>query len=449
MVVYDLGQHPGGGRQSLDLMRVHRMVRILNPIVTMLLFMHSVEACPAQEWTRFRGPNGSGISDATTIPVTWTDETLNWKVELPGAGHGSPVARGQKLFINCASEDGTQRMLQCRDTHTGDLLWSQSFAAEAHKTHKLNSFATSTPAVDADYVYIAWGTPDELVLKALDHRGNEVWTSSGLGGVKGGHGFGASPIVYRDLVVLNNDQDGDSSLVAVDRRSGELRWQVPRRSQRLSYSTPVVRQRADGRDELVFSNWTHGITAIDPDNGNVNWEIDCFPHDTSERTIGSPVLAGDLVIATCAFVNSPKHLVAVHPLTGGAGDRDGLDSVTEAWRVDDSTVPHIPTMIAYDSRLYAWSDQGILTCYETATGRKVYQKRIGGKFFSSPVCVNGTLYAIGSDGEVIVAATGDEFVELGRSSLGESCQSTPAVANGTMFIRTTGHLVSVGGQETP
>ncbi len=408
------------------------------------LLLLACSAAQAQEWTRFRGPNGTGISTATTIPVAWTADNFVWKVGLPGQGHGSPVVWGHRLFLVCANDEGTQRLLQCHDTETGQLLWSQAFAAAMHKTHKLNSYATSTPAVDADHVYVAWGTPEELTLKAVDHDGNLVWTAAGLGGVTGGHGFGASPIVHGERVVLNNDQDGDSSLLAVDRNTGAIAWQVPRRSERLSYSTPVVRGRSDGGEELVFSNWTHGITAVDPTTGRVNWEIDCFPHEAKERAIASPVLSGDLVLATCAFVNSPKHLVAVRVDPAASGDGEARPEVSEVWRVDDSTVPHIPTPVVYGGRLYAWSDQGILTCYEVESGRKVYQKRIGGKFFSSPVCVDGKLYGISQEGEVVVVGTGDEFVELGRSELGDECQSTPAISGGRMFIRTASRLVCLG-----
>lgn len=412
-----------------------------------LLLLPLPTATSAQEWSRFRGPNGSGISDATSIPVTWTESDLNWKVELPGRGHGSPVVWGDRLFINCANDDGSRRIVQCRDTDTGELIWAQVFAATNHKTHKFNSFASSTPAVDAEHAYVAWGTPAELTLTALTHEGQAVWTAAGLGGVKGGHGFAASPIVYRDLIVLNNDQNGESSLLAIDRRSGELRWRIPRQSTRLSYSTPVVYQHADGREELIFTNWTHGITGVDPESGRVNWEIACFPHEHSERAIASPVLHEDLVIATCAFVNSPKHLVAVRPPNVRAASVGSAPNESqEVWRVDNSTVPHIPTMVVYNERLYAWNDQGIVTCYVARSGERVWQKRVGGRFFGSPVCVGRRLYAIASGGEVVVLATGDEFNELGRTLLGEPCQSTPAVSAGRMFIRTDSHLLSIGGE---
>jgi outer membrane protein assembly factor BamB len=368
-------------------------------------------------------------------------------VELPGNGYGSPVVWGTKLFVNCANDDGTRRIVQCRDTRTGELIWSQEFASETHKHHKNNSFASSTPACDEQHVYVSWGTPEKLTLMALDHDGNVVWDAPGLGGVKGGHGHGASPMVYGDLVVLNNDQDGDSSLLAVDRATGTLKWDIPRNSVRLTYSTPVVYENPAGNTELIFVNWIHGITAVDPASGTVNWEVACFPHDAKERAIGGPVLYDDLVIATCAFVNSPKHLVAVRPSSVSAtqSSQAAVSGAEEIWRVDNTTVPHIPTTLVYEDRLYTWNDQGIVTCYVAATGEKVWQKRIGGAVFGSPVCVGSRLYSITNDGEVICVATGDEFRELGRSDLGEKCQSTPAIAGGTMFIRTAGHLLSVGG----
>lgn len=412
------------------------MSRFLSAFVVLSVFS---SAAPAQEWTRFRGPNGTGVSAATTIPVKWSDADYNWKVELPGIGHGSPVVWGNRLFVQCEEGDGVNRILVCISTQDGSKLWERKFTSTTHKKHKKNSFASSTPAVDEERVYFAWGTPGKLTLIAFSHSGDIVWEKD-LGKVKGGHGFAVSPIVYKETVILANDQDGESSLVAVNRKTGDVLWNVPRKSERLTYSTPCVYSRPGRPEELIFTNWRHGITAVDPETGKTNWEISVFDQSHKERAIGSPVLSGELIIGTCGFVTAQKHAVAVRP-----GNSGKPDDVKEVFRVERS-IPHIPTALVHKNRLYLWDDKGVVTSLDATTGKQVWMKRIGGKYFGSLVCVNDKLYSISDDGTVVVLAAADEYKLLAKNKLDDSCQSTPAIANGTMFIRTESHLFSIGGK---
>ena len=239
----------------------HRLPTIL--LLTTIACAFAGSSLPAREWTRFRGPNGSGISTATTIPVKWTEKDYNWKIKLPGIGHGSPVVWKDRLFLVAEQGDGKTRLVICVNTGSGKILWQQKFASSSHKKHRKNSYASSTPAVDEKQVYVAWATPQKLTLMALDHDGNIKWEKD-LGPLKGGHGFGASPIVYKDKIILSNDQNGKSSLIAVEKATGKVVWNVPRRSQRLTYSTPCVYKREGRPEELIFTNWRHGITAVDP-----------------------------------------------------------------------------------------------------------------------------------------------------------------------------------------
>jgi len=341
--------------------------------------------------------------------------------------------------VNCESgNQGSERIVVCLDTNTGRELWKQTFeVTPPKKIHKKNSFASSTPAVDADHVYVAWGVTQQLNLLALSHDGKLVWKVD-LGPFKGGHGFAVSPIVHEDLVILPNDQDGKSSLVAVDRHSGELRWTTPRNSKRTSYGTPCVYQPPGRKAELIFTDWTHGITAVDPGTGQISWEAGVFDTTTKQRAIGSPVIAGELVFGTCGFVTAAKRAVAVRPGTSGQ-----VKTVLQI----DRQVPHIPTVLAHRQRLYMWSDQGIVSCIRIEDGKVVWTKRIGGNFFGSPVCVNDRLYSINDQGTVVVLAASDSFEELARNELHESCQSTPAVSGGAMYIRTVSHLISIGGDQ--
>ena len=170
-------------------------------LVALLLAASFAASVDAQEWTRFRGPNGTGVSDDASIPTTWTDKDYLWKAELPGAGHSSPVIWGDKVFLTSALDDPQQRVVLCLDANTGKILWDRRFDYHVHKKHLLNSFASPTPAVDAEHVYVSWSVPESLTLMALTHDGRDVWKLD-LGKFVSQHSAGNSPVVVGDMVVL-------------------------------------------------------------------------------------------------------------------------------------------------------------------------------------------------------------------------------------------------------
>ena len=391
----------------------------------------------AQEWSRFRGPNGSGVSDAKTIPVKWTDSDIRWKAKLPGEGISSPVVWGGKIFVTAAEPDIGKRHLICLRATDGQELWRQTESFRAYKKHKVNSFATCTPAVDAERVYTVWQSAEASSLLAFSHDGAPVWKFE-LDPFSEGHGGGVSPIVWNDLVVLACDQQGPSYLVAVDRRTGEQRWKTPRRSKRAGYSTPCVYQVPGRPDELIFTEWTHGITGLDPLTGDVRWEVDCFGKQT-ERAIASPIVAGDVIFGTCGFVTSDKHCVAIRP-----GDTRGKSEAKELFRIE-KTAPHLPTPLAYNGRLFLWTEKGVVTSVKLDDGEVVTTKRIGGNYSASPVCIDGKLYAVSDDGEVVVLTADDALEELARNSLDEPSRATPAVSGGRLYLRTMSRLLCIGG----
>lgn len=399
-----------------------------------ILTLASVDLAAAGNWTRFRGPNGSGVV-AEEIPAKWTANNIRWKVELPGAGHGSPVIWDDRVFLIAGNEDTGERIPLCLSKKDGSILWKHHFDAAKHRHHRYNTFASSTPAIDSERVYHAWGTPKKLTVMAFTHDGKKVWESD-LGKVKGGHGFGASPVVYRDMLLLNNDQDGESSLLALDRKDGSVRWTIPRQSKRLTYSTPCIYKNAKGEDEIIFTNWQHGITSVDPKTGKILWENDVFGKPANERAIGSPVLAGNLVIGTCGFVTKLKHVVALRPVPGRA-------KAEEIWRIERS-VPHIPTPIVANEWIYLWNDQGILTCAKHQSGETLWSERLGGEGYSSAVCAGDRIFRVSRRGEVTVIPANGRFEVLGTYDLGESCFATPAIADGKIYIRTEKHLFSIG-----
>lgn len=408
---------------------------MLRFVVTVMMFA-IVSPLAAQEWTRFRGPNGSGVSSDKSIPVTWTDQDYAWTVDLPGSGHSSPVIWEDKLFVTAADDKTFVRQLLCYRTTDGKLLWAKKWPFEKEKKHAQNTFATNTPTCDAERVYVIWQSRGASQLVAVDHAGQEAW-SYDLGPFPSGHGGGTSPIVVGDLVVLNNQHEGDgAALLAVNRKTGALAWKLPREKSKATYSTPCVFRAADGRDELIVTSWLHGVTGVDPLTGKVLWERDVFGRDEERRAISSPFVAGDLVLGSCGFAGGKKYLVALRPKG---------EQTEEVFRLEKGA-NHQPTALAYDNLLFAWSDQGIVTCLAADTGKQLWQKRVGGNYAGSPVCVGGRLYAMSQDGRVVVLAAAAEFAELAKIDLPEGSSSTPAVSGGRMFLRTPRKLLAVGGK---
>jgi outer membrane protein assembly factor BamB len=388
----------------------------------------------AQEWTRFRGPNGSGVSDATTIPVQWTTDDFDWIAELPGEGHSSPVIWGDRVFVTSADETNQTRHLICLNTSDGSQRWHRKFPFKKYKHHKNNSSASNTPTVDGDRVYVLWQTRESSPLVALDHAGKELWRYE-LGPYLHGQGGATSPILFDDLVVICNDHKTGSALVAVNRETGTEVWKIPREGKRACYSTPCVYQSPNREPELIFTHCFEGIVGVDPSSGRQKWMIDVFGRH-SQRAVGSPIIYGDLVVGSSGAGGGERNVVAVQPATA---DRP----VAETYRIQRNA-PHVPTPLIYNDRLYLWGDGGIVACADAKTGKSIWTGRVRGNYFGSPICVNGKLYCADVDGEVVVIETGDQFKELARNPVGEQIRSTPAVSGGKMFIRTVSHLIAIG-----
>lgn len=403
-----------------------------------ICLLADVAPLQSQEWARFRGPNGSGLSSATTLPTSWTANDYDWKVSLPGHANSSPVLWGEKIFVTSADSKSGKRHVLCLHTKDGKVLWSSESAATAYKTHKRNSFATSTPVVDAERVFVTWAIPAALTAEAFDHAGKRAWQVD-LGPYTSQHGYGVSPIRVDDLLIVPGDQDGGGTLIALESATGKVRWKVPRASKNATYSTPCLFTSAKGPSELIFTNWQLGITAIDPTTGKTNWSISPFDTTTQERCIASPVIAGDLVLGTCGFVTGKKHLVAVRP---------GPDGAKEVWRLEKA-VAYLPTPLAQGDRVYLCSELGMVSCLDARSGAMLWQERLNGNFSASPVCAGQNIYCVSNEGEVYVVAAADKFKLVFHTSLGEATQCTPAIAGGRIYFRTEQHLISLGGKSRP
>ncbi len=405
--------------------------------------------CLGQEWTRFRGPNGTGISHATTIPSHLTDADLNWKVELPGMGHSSPVLWGERIFLTSSGDKSGGIFVLCLDVKDGRLLWHHDFSLEPFPRHPFNSYASSTPAVDAQRVYVVWNEPEHYVLCAVDHDGKLAWQRD-FGPFVSQHGCGISPIVYQDKVILGNEQDdpqfvkgsarsGKSFIVAVDASTGKTLWQTPRRSAVVAYATPCVYEPKRGKPVLIFGSQGHGIYGVNPETGKILWD---YEQAFDKRCVSSPVIAGDIILGSCGSGGGGNVVAAVRPGDATIGRKSEL-----VYQLKKSA-PYVPTGVAMGAQVWLWSDSGIVTCLDAASGAIRYQERAGGDYFGSPVWVEGRLFCVSTAGELVVLEASDRFNVLHRYPLHELCHSTPAVALGRLFIRTEKHLWSLGGAKT-
>ncbi|HMF18715.1 MAG TPA: PQQ-binding-like beta-propeller repeat protein [Gemmataceae bacterium] len=402
--------------------------------MTTFLLLSCTAASSAQEWTRFRGPNGSGISSAN-LPVRWTEKDFNWKVKLPGRGHSAPVLWGQRIFVTSGDDKTGLRILLCLDARDGKQLWRKDFPGPLSGKHEDNSFASATPAVDDRHVYVSWANAREYLVIALDHAGKEIWRVD-LGPFRSGHGFGASPIVYEDLVIVANDQDGDSSVLALQRTTGDVRWKVPRKS-KSSFATPCVFKPNGKPAEVIFCCYEHGLTAIDPATGKITWERDVFAKGHIESTIASPIVSGDFVLGTCGWLGVNYETVAVRPYSPNPKKSDTV------YRME-KIAPLVPTPLVKDDLLFLWNDRGVVTCANLKTGEVFWKERVPGSYYGSPVCAGDKLYCMSREGEVVVLAAARKFRLLGRNLLGEGSHSTPAIVGRTMYLRTFSHLISIG-----
>lgn len=391
-------------------------------------------------WARFRGPNCSGAvegTDGPRLPLTWTDKDYRWRVKLSGGGLSAPVIWGDRVFVTAASPEGESIVISCRRTSNGSEIWKRSFAVKDYPQHRINNLASSTPVLDENNVYMSWATPEAYTVVALGKaEGKPLWRRD-LGPFVSEHGFGASPILVDEMLIVPNDQEGKSSIIALDRRTGKTRWAVPRKVEHTAFSTPCVYRPPQGPAQLILAGSTEGVTSLDPSTGKKNWELPVF----KSRVVGSPIVCSGLILVGCGSGGGGKLFVAVRPGDAATG--------TKAEVVYDlkKAIPYVVTPVARGDRVFLWTDSGIVSCMDAPSGKILWRKRIGGKFLGSPVRVGDRLYCISREGKMIILAADDKFQPpLGEVDLGEASSSTPAVCDGVMYIRTSSHLMAIEGE---
>jgi outer membrane protein assembly factor BamB len=423
----------------------------------------------AKPWPSFRGPGATGVADGQFPPSGWdaaTGRNLRWKTPIPGLGLSCPVVWGDRLFITTAVNQAVARpalrigqygdvdslnedqphvwKVVCLDTASGGILWERTACTGVPKVkrHMKSSHANCTPATDGKRVVACFGSEG---LYCYRMTGELLWRKD-LGKLGSGWffdpdyewGFGSSPILYRDLVIVQCDIGPESFIAAYHARDGRLAWQTPR-EEIPSWGTPTVVEPEGSPPELVTLA-TAFARGYDPITGKELWRLGKF----SEITVPTPFYAQGLVFLASGY-RPIQPLYAVKP--GARGDLtlpEGKDSSGHiAWSRQRGG-PYLPTPIVYGEHLYACGNSGVLTCYEARTGKQVYQQRLGGTsgYTAAPVAADGRLYFTGEDGDVRVVKAGPTFELIATNKLGEDCLSTPAIANGMIFFRGREHVLA-------
>lgn len=393
-------------------------------------------AADVEGWTRFRGPNGAGQADSPDIPLRWNQADYRWRVALPGVGYSSPVVRADRLWITSADPQTGRQTLWCLHTADGSVAWQHQADSKPHRKHPFNGYASSTPALDESNVYFcAWTAEGVRLLALRQSDGRQLWQRD-LGPFVGEHGFGTSPMVFGQLVIVSNDQDGASFAIALDRATGSPRWRIDRRSEKAGYATPCIWQPPQGKPQLILSSWAHGVTGLDPHTGRVLWELPVFQN----RVVASPVVAGGLVFASAGVGGVGREMYAIQPANPDQGTQARVAYTLEG------ALPYVPMPVAKGNLLFLWQDRGVVSCLDAPSGKVLWRERVGGQFFSSPIRIGERLYNTSRDGQMVVLAAAEKYELLARFPLGEATHSTPAVAGDCLYLRTVSHVMALPGK---
>ncbi|MBY0522225.1 MAG: PQQ-binding-like beta-propeller repeat protein [Gemmataceae bacterium] len=397
----------------------------------------------AEEWPGWRGPRGDGTSAENGIPTKWSaSENVAWKTAIPGKGHSSPSIWGDRVFVTTADEKAGKHTLLCLDRKDGKVLWERTQDGKFQKAiHKLNSHASSTPATDGKNVFVSFHDIPNFVVCCYDFDGKLIWKKS-PGEFHSVHGFCSSPLLYKDMVILNGDQDApkgkekgtflyDSYVVALDKATGAERWRTKRPHNIRSYTPPVLIDVA-GKKQVVFSG-SLNVASYDPDTGKQIWIVDNGP---TEQFVSSLVYANGLVFMTYGFPK--KGYAAIKP--DGTGD---VSATHVAYNfVRDGG--YVPSPIAHGDYFYFVNDEGLASCVEAKTGKSQWKERLGKHHSASPVSSGEHLYFPDDYGVTWVLKAGPKFEVVQKNDLGEEVYASPAISRGQLFLRTNKGLYCIG-----
>jgi hypothetical protein len=421
----------------------------------------------AQNWPSFRGPNASGVANGTNPPTTWdVEKTQNvlWKTGIPGLSHASPVVWGNQIFvitavssdskttfaakdrgIGLANDDAKHTwMIYALDKRNGRILWSNTAyeGVPRAKRHVKATQANSTPVTDGRYVVALFGSEG---LACYDTNGKLQWKQD-LGVLNPGlwddknssWGHSSSPIIYRDLVIVQADGHAQSFIAAFNLKTGKQAWRVER-NEITSWSTPTIYQNKN-RVELI-ANGGRFIRSYDPLTGKELWR---FSDSDTQVKMQAPLIANDLIYITGGYPPG-RAMYAFRP--GAVGDislKSGEDkNEFIAWSSTKGS-PYTPTPLIYGDLFYILADNGVLSAYVAKTAELVYQQRLPSSFSASPVAADGKLYLASEDGDVFVVKAGRQYELLSKNAMGQPLMASPALSQGMLILRGENAIYALG-----
>ena len=443
--------------------------RRMKRLFSLVLLIVAASPIYAEDWPMWRGPRMDGSSLEKNLPISWsitkdkktgavTMDNIAWRTPIEGVGYSSPIVHGDRVFVTTCLVKEQKRVLICLDRASGKILWQREVCeSPLEPIHKRNSRASSTPATDGKYVFTSFLrlrkksdndaapskprekspiSPDlvpEIVITAYDFEGNKVWEKT-PGRFYSRHGFCSSPILYKDKVIVNADQDAEAYIVALDRATGSEKWRINRPNRYRSYCVPLI-VHAAGKMQMVLSG-AQAVDSYDPDTGAPIWHI----QGPTEQYVASLVYGDGLFFLTAGFPD--YHNMAIRP--------DGKGDVTKThihWHESKTlakNASYVPSPIAVGKFFYMISDKGWLSCFDAQTGKRTFIEQLGTFHSASPVLADGHVYITDEDGMTHVLKGDGKFKVVSRNPLGENCSCSPAIAHGQIFIRTWDHLVCVG-----
>ena len=397
----------------------------------------SLQSLQASDWPSWRGGARCGVSTETGIPTLWSNEAgIAWRTELPGSGISSPIVHGKRIFVT-ASDGPRQANLHviCLDRDTGRQLWHQRLWGTSPTRHhsSKSSMASPTPITDGTHVYTFFGTGD---IFCFEVTGGLVWHRSlaaEYGPFENRFSATSSPIIYKDLLILQCDHYGPCYVIALERNTGANRWKVDRPETWLSWSSPQLVPLPDGNGLELLICGSNRIDALAPQSGRKLWSVGGMRHEC----IPTPVLAHGRIYA----VSGPKGpTLAIRP--GGRGD---VSQSHVVWK-NNRGAPFVPSAIVAGDLYYLVDDNGIATCLDAHSGENVWQKRLPGKYTASPVATKSHVYFSNESGvTTVIRANIPRYEEVARNSTGAPIYASAAIAHGRLYLRSTRGILSIDG----
>ena len=417
----------------------------MKPFASVLLLLLASTAVHAGDWPQFRGPNASGVSDETGLPVKWSKTSnVRWKAEIPGRGVSSPVVAAGRVYVTSCSGVRHDRLhVLCFDAATGKQLWHRQLWATGNTgSHPKTSMAGPTPVADADGVYALFATGD---VAAFDRDGNLRWYRSLTGDyptIANQVGMAASPILWKDVLIVPMDNTGDSFLAGLDTKTGRNQWKAPR-PRDINWTTPVLRKAADGEEVLFQAGGS--LNAYDPSSGERKWSLSAADIQKGLEKPDAPKAKGRFGLSSIPSpIVTPNRVFAPGGGLVALKPPEGKDAPAPLWRAPKLGGGNA-TPLVYRGRVYNVSNVGVLICGKADTGEVLWEERIKkGPYWASPVAADGKIYVFNEAGTATVVEAGDQPDVLASNDLGEEILATPAVADGAIFIRTDAHLYCIG-----